>query len=739
MTMRILIISTILLLALTAGETHAQGRNLKKANRNYAKFNFFRAIEQYKKVLDKHPENEEAIRKIASAYRRVNNTNAALEWYGEVVKLESASPQDVLYYANMLRSNCQYQEAKKQYLRYAEMAPQDERGMRLAEGIDKVDAMKADSGKYAIFNLNINSEYADFSPVYYKDDLAFISARDKRTVKTDVWSDNPFLDIYQAAKSGETEFDEPKLMKGNLNDRLHEGPLTFNQTTWEEMYFTRNNYIGRKKDASEEDIIKLAIYRAVREDDKWTDLDELPFCSDAYSVAHPTLTKDGMTMYFASDMPSEDAVGGTDLYMTKWDGSAWTDPVNLGRPINTEGDEGFPFIHPSGTLYFASDGHPGLGSLDIYAADKMGEGWATPENMGAPINSCSDDFGIVVHQDKTKGFFSSNRNGGKGDDDIYGFQEQGLRLKLLVYDEVSGDSLPNAKVMVTGPENNERTFMTGNDGRTIVPVQENALYKLMASKEGYLPNNMNADTKGLSPESPELKIPLTPLDGGLVLSVRVIDKGTRQPIPDAEVSIKDKNGPMDTLVNAGPDGTFQMPVDPGMLLSLNADKYGYFQQNPVEVNTTGAEAPQLFEAVIELDQLGAQNVIRLENIYYDLDKWNIRPDAAKELDKIVALLKQYPEMTIEMRSHCDSRASDTYNIWLSAKRAESSANYILSRGVMPWRLSTTGFGEFLLVNDCTNDVPCTEEQHQMNRRTEFKVITPPKGVKVIDSFSGQYN
>lgn len=641
--LRLLFLAAALLtICFSAENASAQNRKLRKGDKALSLFQFDKAINIYTKVLSKKPENYRALSQIADIYRILGDYENAAKWYGEAVKQLQCTPMQKFYYAQMLRATGQYDSAKQYYLKYAELNPGDPRGQRLADGIDKIPGWLRDSTKFRVKEFAHNTPGSEFSPAYYRNDSMIIFPSSRGTGKIDeLWSGSPFLDLFISVKT-DTGYTTPTLLPGNVNKEYHEGPVAFD-STYTTMYFTRNNYIKKKK-KSKEGIMKLKVFKAVYKDDKWEEISDLPFNSDEYSVGHPTLSPDGKYLYFASDMPDPGAQGGQDLYMVAITDNGFGTPVNLGAGINTKGDEVFPFMHPSGTLYFSSDSYEGMGGLDIYSATNQKGSWGNVTDLGYPINTSKDDFGLIYNKSLQAGMFTSNRPGGKGDDDIYLFEKR-----------------------------NE-----------------------------------------------------------MILLGKVIDKKTKEPIPGAVVhlvEIPSENG--DSAV-ADKKGKFSFPLSIEKNYRVTAEKYGYFLVSPVQVSTQDAEKDTV-EIVLEMQSIGVGEVVKLENIYYDFDKFDIRPDAAKELDRFVQFMNKYPGMEIELRSHTDSRGSDTYNQWLSQKRAESAVAYVISHGIESSRIKARGYGESMPVNQCVNRVPCTEEEHQMNRRTEFVVTKQPSELKVKSS------
>jgi len=624
-------------------ELTAQSRKLLKGDKAFTLFQFDQAIKSYTKVISKHPTNYKALSQLADVYRITGDYDNALKWYGEVVRSPECLPVQKFYYAQMLRASAQYDSAKVYYRKYAELVSGDPRGKRLAEGIDKIPQWLKDSLSVRVTEYKHNTPVADFSPAFYKGDSIIVFASSRGSGKIDeLWSGTPFLDLFISEKN-DTGYTVPAPVPGNVNKEFHEGPLVLD-STGTVMYFTRNNYIKRKK-KGEEGIMKLKVFKAEFKDGKWTEVSDLPFNSDEYSVGHPALSPDGKYLYFASDMPHDDAQGGQDLYYVEITSSGYEPPVNLGAGINTKGDEVFPFMHKNGTLFFASDSYEGFGGLDIYSAAKGSDGkWGNVTNAGYPINSSKDDFGLVYNKKFDGGLFSSSRAGGAGNDDIYLFDKKDL----------------------------------------------------------------------------------------VVLIGKVIDKKTREPITSAVAKLFDTANLEADSVVTGKNGEFEFTLAANKDYSVAADKYGYFLSSEIDVSTRKA-GKDTIEVVLELQRISVGEVVKLENIYYDFDKYDIRPDAAKELNRFISFMNKYPGLVVELRSHTDSRGSDTYNKWLSQKRAESAVAYVIKNGVAKDRITAKGFGESLPVNKCTNRVQCTEEEHQMNRRTEFVVIKQPDGLKVKSS------
>lgn len=731
-----LLIATILL----SGTVMADKLVSKVGDYYYKQFDYRKAIEFYKRTLKKDEKNAHALQRIADSYRLLNDWASAEPYYQQLANMDSthSDPLNKLYYAEALRANQKYADAKTYYKMYADANPNDNSVKDRLAGLDKVEELSKDQGTYDIQNLKINSKYSDFGPSFYKDTgIFFCSNRyEEPYVKhKDEWTHATFLQIYQAYKTDSTgQVGKPELMHGKQPDKkFHEGTTSYNDKM-KELYFDRSNYNGKRAFFAADKTVKLKIYRvAWLEDQKqWgaEAVEAVPFNDKEYSVGHPSLTKDAKTLYFASDKPG--GYGGVDLYMcTREIGGAWSAPINLGPKINTSGDEMFPYISEEGTLFFASNGHGGLGGLDVYSTNpvKTGKqsGWTEPENLGYPINTNSDDFGYILSPDNKTGYFCSNRPGGQGDDDIYSFVKKGVILNGMVYDAATGLPIEGAEVVMKEEETERGRAKSGKEGEFSFPAIPHHKYKFNATHDGYLPAEVVTDVK----EKPDLvKIPMV-AEGGITLEVTVIDKKTRDPLEGSKIKITNLKTNKDEFCSANKEGKCSFTLDPETNYRLEASKETgdpetkYLTVTATQ-STNGKRAPTTLYSVLELERVKKGIAIKIENIYYDLDKWYIRPDAAKELDKLVKVLKDNPTIEIELSSHTDCRATAKYNQQLSSKRAEAAVQYLTQQGIDAKRMIAAGYGESHLVNKCACEgtfvVPCTDEQHQENRRTEFKIL-----------------
>jgi outer membrane protein OmpA-like peptidoglycan-associated protein len=492
------------------------------------------------------------------------------------------------------------------------------------------------------------------------------------------------------------------------------------------MYFTRSNYVKSKVGKSKEKIIKLKIFHSIFDEakKKWVNITPLPFNSNEYSIGHPTLSADGKRLFFISDMPG--GYGETDLYVSYKDGSTWGPPINLGKKVNTLGREMFPFVAEDGTLYFSSDSRVGLGGLDVYSAVYSSGEWSGVKNIGAPINSNFDDFSYIIDAKNENGYFASNRTGGQGDDDIYKFKKTGISLCGTVVEARSKDLLPGSELVLYEGDKALASKNAGAKGDFCFSVLPNKNYKVVANKYEYSEGSVTVSTKNANSV---VQIPLVK-KGGIDLSVCVTEKGKGTAVGSIVTLTNNKTGEKQTCtINSECKCFFNLEpeTDYTVCATKVADKStGGYDTPCKDLTTKGKVAPSSLFENLELTYLEEGMVIKLDNIYYDLNKWNIRPDAEMELNKLLSLMNRLPNMEIELSSHTDCRASVKYNDDLSAKRAQSCVNWLISRGVSGMRMIAVGYGERRFVNGCACEgaqkSTCTEEEHQRNRRTEFKIL-----------------
>lgn len=652
----------ILLISLMPALAFAQ--SLKQAQKAMDRYDYTTAVQILKKAVSDAIDHDEAVLMLAECYRMQRDIFNTKAWYANAVTIPNVKPEAFLYYGQALQATGDYSLARQMFQKYESMAGNG-KGRRFAIACDSVlGPWKGIKPTFQINNVHtINTAQSDFGAAFYNDGLIFASDYMPPTSNKQYgWTGRGYLDIMQSFPTAPEEFygemGKPSKFAKEFNQMYHDGPASFDKAG-SVVFITRTNTDeAAKKDGYKTNLLKL-FFAEKQANGEWGKLQAFKLNSPEYSVGHAALSPDGKTLYFVSDMPGGE--GGTDIYKCEKQGEGWGPAVNLGKTINTPENEMFPWISDEGKLFFSSSGHPGYGALDVFCSKPTGSGWSTPKNLKTPVNSSFDDFAFAYAPQATTGFFSSNRPGGEGNDDIYAFK----------YVE------PEPEIVKPG----------------------------------------------------DVKIP------GAFLTGVVKDKTTGNPLENATVFAFNPNNGKVLVLKTGPDGVYKGEVDrPGDYV-VKAMKPTFtpdctpFAIHKVEPGKT-YEAPR----PLLLDKLELNRAFKIDNIYYDLDKYFIRDDAKPELDKLVTLMKQNP-INVELGSHTDSRASFAYNEKLSQNRAEAAVDYIVSRGIDRSRITAKGYGENQLTNKCADGVACTEEEHQQNRRTEFKITsyTSP------DQQLGQFN
>lgn len=601
--------------------------HFKKGDKAYNELRYSVAIPHYEKGL-KTDRSVQFVERLADSYREINNIEKAELLYTEASQSPNASPKVFFYLGEMHMGNSKTEEAIAAFSTYLEKEPDDVVARMLLASCISVNDRYEDTTLFDLKTINSGDLKNTFGAVEYKNGVVF--SADKEVFlnsRTAGWTGNSYLDLYYMEKGDSGKWLPPVLLQGVINGKFHEGPLTFNQDG-DIVYFTRSNYSKRKMITNKNNENNLKIFKATLINGKWSNLEELPFNSDDYSTGHPTLSADDRTLYFVSDMPG--GFGGTDIYKSNWENGEWGQPINLGKEINTPGDEMFPYMHHDGTLYFSSNAHNTMGGLDVFMSYESDNLWVTPENLNYPLNTAKDDYGFSLLNNDTTGFVSSSRLKG---DKLYEFTKNPPTFNLYGIARKKGEEtrVSGVKVSVTR-ESDHKTFHleTDDNGEFKLKLQHEQAYDITYAKEGCF-------------------------------------------------------------------------------------------SNTDFVSTIGHKVSKDFYVEFEVEEIVIDKPIVLENIYYDYNMYNIREDAALELNKLVKLLKDNPTIHIEMGSHTDARGTEEYNRVLSDKRALSAVNYLIASGISSERLTWKGYGESVPRNHCTNDVECTEEEHQLNRRTEFKV------------------
>ena len=618
----------------------------KKAKKKFEKGEYQKSILKYESILKKHPNDAKANFYLAESYRLSNRAPQAIPYYQKAIdnKLDNDSLR--FFYAYALKTNGKYSQATEQLELLVSSISNELYLKRASEEIENLiylEELKNKKNFYQVKNMEkINTPFAEYSPIYEDGNLYFTSNRASNKIYKATGT--PFSNIYSVKINGaRIDSTSIKSLSDIINDRnVNDGVPTFSPNG-KIMVFAKGNS-GKKKGTRD-----VNLYTSRFRNGVWTKPRQLNINKIHSWDSSPAFSRDGKILYFASNRPG--GIGGTDIYSAKKSSRGRFIKVkNLGPTINTNGNEMFPYVSDDGHMYFSSDGHPGFGGLDLYYAKRI-NGKTFIENLGGPINSSGDDFGIYLFK-PDRGFFTSNRSGGKGDDDIYTFVNQDPNLKIVNY-------------FLKG------VTMTHNDQDSLVIL------------------------------------------------------------PKTKVDLQDVNGEVLENTITGDNGDFLFRVyehEHYQIIGEHTEDEDQYLKTRLEFNTFGKSTPQeeltklvtnvYFDTLLVLEKIEKDKVFVLKDIYYDLDKWNIRPDAEIELDKLVLILLDNPNIKIELSSHTDARAPDEYNMTLSHRRANSVVRYVISQGINKHRLTAKGYGETkLIIQDAQ-----TEDQHQINRRTEFKIL-----------------
>ncbi len=617
---------------------HAQNKNVLKADKLFNKFEFVDAAKVYAAIVEKGKGNSYVYKQLGDCYYNMYDAKNATKWYEKAVGDKNIGKEVYYKYAQMLKANGNYEEANKYMAKFAAMAPADFRAIAFKKDPNYVPKLLSQEKKFNVQPLLINAESVqDFGGFVQDGKFYFTSARDKEgKAKTYDWTAQPTIDLYQAGITEEGTFYDIEALQGDVNTKYNEGTMALSPDG-NTIYFSRNNYNDGKFAKDSVGVSNIKIYKASKVDNRWTAVQELPFNSDNFSTGHPAVTADGKHLYFASNRPG--GYGQSDIYVVAInDDGSFGEPENLGQRINTEGNEKFPFMSDKNNFYFSSDGHQGLGGLDVFFSRFIDGKYTKVRNVGTPLNSGADDFSFWIDEAKETGFFSSNRGVNGLDDDIYSF-------------------------------------------KALAPLCD------------------------------------------VLMTVHVTDKKTGKPLANTAVAIADSEGNQIGTKTTDENGVVEYMTACSTDYVLNATKDEY-EGKKVDVKGTDEEESEVSIALNPIEKIIVEDQIVLNPIYFDFDKSNIRKDAAFELDKVVQVMMKYPEMLVHAESHTDKRGTNAYNMKLSDRRAKTTVQYIISKGIDASRISGDGYGESQPKVDCTK---CTDEEHQLNRRSEFIIVS--KGAK----------
>ena len=733
----------ILILVLLISPTTAlcQSARLSLADNYYSELAYFKAKEAYEDVLERRVDSLTVAHKIGDCYNQLNDAKKTVEWYGFLNSKSQLTQSELLEYAKRLRDVKDYPASLSALNQYKGLYGSDASTRNLQFDLGELSELEKNKFEITLQEVSINTPSSEIG-AHLLDDNSVLIASNKRSGwlvnRQDDWTGEYFYEL-SIARVKDKDITKSRRLKGDINTKFHDGPACVDSKT-DVIYFTRNNRIAGKTGKDDGGVVRLKIYKGTLDGRKVKNVEELSFNSDAYSCAHPALDESKSRLYFSSDMPG--GMGGSDIYYVelKKDGSIGN-AINAGEVVNTSENEYFPVFHQEERfLYFSSDGHKGLGGLDVYFSSVNEDGTARQvKNIGSPVNSNLDDFSFSNSSKQEFGYFCTNRN---GNDNVYYF-DQNQRLKLgpvvngTTYDLLTGSILPDATVsMVYG--NDTLSSTSDSLGRVSFDLGDHASSFDLEAKANTYYNDKKMIAYDESIEEYDVDLNLMPeLD--YILNGFVTDSDSGISLDSVDVSIVSRKEKKDLYsFSTNEEGRF----DTGVLPNVYKDTLDYAielsRQGYLTKEVTYSQILDLVSELMMHDKLDLSmekvevgkdlgEILGINPIYFDLNSSLIRSDAAIELDKIVKVMQENPEIKIELGSHTDSRDSDKYNMWLSDRRAKQSAKYIVSNGINPNRITSKGYGEsvFKVSIDHINSASTDEEKerlHQLNRRTEFVIV-----------------
>ena len=608
---------------MVSGILSAQNQNTKTADKLFDRYEYVDAAKEYLKLAEGSKADNYVYRQLAESYYNVFNTKEAVKWYAKVVE-QKQDAETYYKYAQMLKAEGNFKEADKQMQQFAQLAPNDQRAKTFVSNPNYLPELKGQTKLYDIAKSDVSSDKTDFGAVLTNDNNVYFASARNTSKRNSNFNDEPYLDIYKATYNANGTISDAVAVD-NLNTRWHDGPASITNDG-NTMYYGSESFNEKeftKDKAKNSKFGKIYLYKATKEGDKWANSKPLPFNNKEYDVRNPSISKDGKTLYFSSNMPG--GFGGEDIWKVSVNGDEYGTPENLGAKVNTEANESFPFITDDNILFFSSNGKTGFGGLDVFKLD-LNKG-TEAINVGEPVNTSKDDFAFTYNATKKVGFFSSNRD---GVDNIYKADPVcNVQALVRVKDAKTGKVIEGATVLLV--DEKQKTVSnqtTASNGETLTGVACNTGYSAQVSKSGY--------------------------------------------------------------------------------------ESGVFEVAKAENEQVVVEA-----LLTPIMPIITEKEVVLEPIYFEFNKSNITAEGAAELDKLVAVMNEHPNMVIFAKSHTDSRGSDKYNMNLSDRRAKSTVQYLISKGIAKDRISGQGFGESEPKVACK---PCTEEQYAQNRRSEFLIV-----------------
>lgn len=726
------------LMLLFSGMVLAQ-KSYTKAEALFASRDYFPAAAMYKdalKVVSDANLKRSIFFKVAECYRMMNFYTEAITWYEDAIANGYKDPKVYISYGDMLARAGELDKAIQAYNEYLKIVPGDATGKKKVASCEFAkDAMKFDNKFNPVKNETaLNSEFSEFGLAWLSEDLLFASNRKGPKDKIHSRTGEGFSDVYMS------EFDEvvkqfsaPVLAAGGINTAFNDGSAAYDERNSVLYVMQTNGYMGK----GNLNKVKFA-------NGQWSKPVASALNNKEYSVGHPSIAKDGKILYFVSDMPG--GKGGNDIWMVTLssDGS-YGAPVNLGDGVNTPDDELFPFIIGDSMLFFASNGHPGMGGLDIFCARKKDGKFVNPANLGYPINTASDDFNLIIRENLKGGLLCSNRPKGSGNDDIYSFPNFPIVLTAsgVISDFLSGNPVPEAMVVFSNPAGINDTVFSDNNGKYLYKgIMPAETYRIDVSHSQYFPDNKELKTLSGEFFMEYNKQSGYNIDFALIgkpsprfhIAGKVTERSTGDEMKDEKIVIRNKLLTYEDMAMTDSLGKYGFSWLVPTFYTAKIMKRGYWSESR-SCDATSASNQEIYsletghDMNFELTKIEPKKEIVLNNIYYDLGKATLRAESMAELDKVVSMMRETPNIQIEMSAHTDARGDDRSNMKLSQARAKSCVDYLVQQGIDKRRLIAKGYGETRLVIPNAR----SEEEHQKNRRTTLSVI------KVIENKNAGYS
>ncbi|OAB78608.1 OmpA family protein [Cochleicola gelatinilyticus] len=672
--------SLIIILLGCVAITYGQS-DLKRANRYFENAYYAQAIPLYKEITKKNS-NTEVIKNLADSYYNIGDFTSASRWYRYLAnKYGNDLEADYRFkYVQTLKANNNYADANKIERNYLKSINDLEALAAFEKDLEYLENVRAIGDRYALENLKINTEFSEFGMIEHGSEVVFAAPKKQNGLLTFTygWNGEAYLDLYSAEKDRMKFGDSvAKPFSEKINTKLHEANAVFTKDG-KTMYFTRNFYVDGKKKTDENDVVHIELFKATWENDTWTNITVLPFNGENFSIEHPALSPDEKTLYFASDMPGTN--GSFDIFSVaiKKDGM-YGEPVNLGSTINTPQREQFPFVASDGSLYFSSNGHPGFGALDVFISETKKGTFQKPDNVGTPVNSGFDDFSFNINQATKQGYFASNRPGGKGKDDIYSLTETkdlniedcGQFIAGTITDAATNEVLKNVTLQISNETDGNAIagkITTDENGTFKLPAGCELSIVINASKAGYQNNEKKIFLGKRRNQTNDASMALVSLE-----SIRKQEEAKR--VAAEKMKVKEEKDRVKNIIQKEKD-------------------------------------------IVKRDD---KLMIRVENMRFDYNLWYMRRDSKKISQKVIDMMKKYPEMVLEIGTHTDIRGTAKYNQELSQKRANSVLAYFIEEGIEANRITAIGYGEAQPIQECATEDACDEEQHETNRRCEFVI------------------